>query len=271
MSSPLISVEALQKVLDTRPLIIDCRFNLLDKKLGFEQYAEGHIPGAFYLDLEKDLSGPVSLHGGRHPLPSTEQFAHTLRLMGLSSERQVVVYDNSQMAYAARCWWLLKYFGHDNVSLLDGGYSAWVEGGGLVDRRQPKMPLYGHFIAQPGQRPVRHIEEIKSLQGQLTLIDSREPVRYAGIEEPIDPVAGHIPGALNVHWQLNLDENGKFHKPEFHKSQWQHLDPAREIVVYCGSGVTACVNLLSLELAGIPASLYPGSWSDWSSYLVDGE
>lgn len=268
MDNLLISAEGLQQRLDANPLIIDCRFNLLDKELGREQYLEGHIPGAFYLDIEKDLSGPIGLHGGRHPLPSSERFAHTLRMVGLSAGREVIIYDDSMLVYAARLWWLLHYFGHHKVRLLDGGFSHWVNSGGLVDRRQPEAPEYGHFVAVAGQRPIRNIAEIKAAHTGFQLIDSRDPKRYTGLEEPIDPVAGHIPGAINQYWRLTVTEQGFFKPAEWHKEHWQCLDAQQEVVVYCGSGVTACVNILSLEVAGIKASLYPGSWSDWCSWLV---
>lgn len=273
MSAPLISVETLGKRLEQQQdlLIIDCRFNLLDKELGQADYAEGHIPGAFFLDLEKDLSAPVGRHGGRHPLPDTTAFEQKMRLIGLNEGREVVVYDDSRMAYAAHLRWLLRYFGHHPVSILDGGYSAWLEAGGQPDRRQPELTRYGNFVASPGQLPVRHIEEIKSTPAAFTLIDSREPARYEGREEPIDPVAGHIPGAVNVYWQTAVDNKGFFADAEQQARRWQAFNLDRELVVYCGSGVTACMNLLSLEIAGIPASLYPGSWSDWCSWLSEDE
>jgi thiosulfate/3-mercaptopyruvate sulfurtransferase len=270
MNNLLISAAELQEILDTQqPLIVDCRFNLLDKELGYEQYLDGHIPGAFYLDVEKDLSGPIGVHGGRHPLPGAGRFANTMRQIGLSAAREVIIYDDTKLAYAARLWWLLSYYGHDKVRLLDGGYSNWVDSGGAVDRRNPDVPEAGHFVANPGQRPIRNIEELKAPNRSFQLIDSRDAKRYAGLEEPIDPVAGHIPGAINQFWQQTANDEGLFQSEGWHRQHWQFLDSQQEIVVYCGSGVTACVNLLSMEIAGIKASLYPGSWSDWCSWLPE--
>lgn len=247
-------------------VVFDCRFHLTQKTLGREQYRTGHIPGAYYLDLEKDMSSPVGLHGGRHPLPDVETFSGKLRKAGVNQCSMIVVYDDSRMAYAARAWWLLRYYGHQQVLILDGGYSGWVNSGGAIDRREPAV-RQGNFkaVVQPDWTLDR--EAIIAAGEQLTLIDSREAKRYSGEDEPIDPVAGHIPGALNLFWQDAVDEKG-FIKPENEqKERWKNLPRDKKIVVYCGSGVTACVNLLSLELSGIDAALYPGSWSDWCLYL----
>lgn len=264
MNTALITVSLLQARIGKGVVILDCRFNLADKSLGYQQYRESHLPGAFYFDLENDLSGAKGKHGGRHPLPNPEELAQKLRDAGVSQQSLVVVYDDSRMAYAARAWWLLRYLGHENVAILDGGYQAWCNAGGALDRREPFIKG-GTF--KPGDPLVSYIDysELVENSDHLTVVDSRESRRYAGLEEPIDPVAGHIPGAVNYFWQEVTDEQGFIKPLDWQQQRWKEL-AGQEIVVYCGSGVTACVNLLSLHLSGIQAKLYPGSWSDWCSY-----
>lgn len=245
-------------------IIFDCRFNLGNKTLGQDQYRAGHLPGAYYLDLEKDLSSPVSNHGGRHPLPDTETFVQKMRACGVNQQSTIVVYDDSRMAYAARAWWLLRYFGHQHVFILDGGFTAWKNSRGALDRREPSIKS-GNFKANIKAEWTANREEILT-DTQLLLIDSREEKRYRGEEEPIDPVAGHIPGALNYFWQDATTDEGFIKSVEQQAARWTNLPTQENIVVYCGSGVTACVNLLSLNMSGIDAKLYPGSWSDWCSY-----
>ena len=251
-------------------VIIDCRFSLADSESGQKQYRESHIPGAFYLDLNRDLASAVGTHGGRHPLPNMRELAEKLSAIGInSSETLVVAYDDSRLAFAARLWWLLRYMGHSKIALLDGGFSAWKAAGYPVTNALPE-PREGKFVSQLQQDLIVDIEAVqerKDLPGRV-LIDSRESERYAGLREPIDPIAGHIPGAVNYPWQEVTDETGKVRSTSAQKQRWAQLETAAEIIVYCGSGVTACVNLLSLEIAGIPdAKLYVGSWSDWCSYL----
>ncbi len=264
--NPLITAAQLKAHGNKNIVIFDCRFNLMDKTLGAQQYREGHIPGAYYLHLETQLSGPVQEHGGRHPLPQIENFTKTLQAAGVNQQTRVVVYDDSRMAYAARAWWLLHYYGHQDVVILDGGYSAWVNAGGAIDKRSPS-PKTGNFKARIHTEGACHYADIVQHSSAITLIDSRDAKRFAGEEEPIDPVAGHIPGALNFFWQEITDEKGFIKDKDFHQARWSELKDKDNIVVYCGSGVTACANLLSLQLAGIKAKLYPGSWSDWCSYL----
>jgi len=247
-------------------VIFDCRFNLMNKTLGSEQYRIGHIPGAYYLDLEKDLSSAVETHGGRHPLPDIQTFSKKLRAAGVNQHSAIVVYDDSRMAYAARAWWLLRYYGHQQIMILDGGFNSWVAAGGAIDRREPSQKS-GNFKAAIQSNWIANRVDILQAGPSFTLIDSREAKRFRGEEEPIDPIAGHIPGAVNYLWQDATTEQG-FIKPEdTQRQRWQDLDNRDNLVVYCGSGVTACVNLLSLEMSGIKAKLYPGSWSDWCSYL----
>ncbi|MEG4171330.1 MULTISPECIES: sulfurtransferase [unclassified Microcoleus] len=252
-------------------VIIDCRFSLADPELGQKQYQESHIPGAFYLDLNRDLSSSVGKHGGRHPLPNIEELADKLSAIGINSpETLVVAYDDSRLAFAARLWWLLRYMGHSKVALLDGGFSGWKAAGYPVTNILPD-PREGKFVAHLQQDlavDIETVKERKDLPGNV-LVDSRESERYEGLREPIDPIAGHIPGAVNYPWQGVTDETGKVRSASEQKHRWTELEKAEEIIVYCGSGVTACVNLLSLEIAGVPdAKLYVGSWSDWCSYQL---
>lgn len=260
-----ISSEQLKTQLG-KVVIFDCRFHLINKTLGHEQYRTGHIPGAYFLDLEKDLSNPVSQHGGRHPLPDVEILSQKLRNAGVNQHSTIVVYDDSRMGYAAHAWWLFRYLGHKDVLILDGGFSSWIRSGNAIDRREPAIKK-GNFKAVLQMDWIIERADILQAGNTLTLIDSREAKRYRGEEEPIDPIAGHIPGALNYFWQDATTEEGFIKPEEAQRQRWSDLGMHDNLVVYCGSGVTACVNLLSLEMSGIKAKLYPGSWSDWCSYL----
>ncbi|PSB06571.1 sulfurtransferase [filamentous cyanobacterium Phorm 46] len=267
----IVSPEWLAANQNPQVVIIDCRFSLADGELGQKQYQESHIPGAFYLDLNRDLASAVGTHGGRHPLPNITELAEKLSAIGInSSETLVVIYDDSRLAFAARLWWLLRYMGHSKVALLDGGFSTWKALGHPVTDVLPDRP-HGQFVTQLQPGMAVDIEQVKQRKDlpETLLIDSRESERYAGLREPIDPIAGHIPGAVNYPWQGVTDETGKVRSTSEQKQRWAELAKAEEIIVYCGSGVTACVNLISLEIAGIPdAKLYVGSWSDWCSYQL---
>lgn len=272
---PVISPDALAEVLGCQEVVVvDCRFSLADPAQGAREYGAGHIAGAYYLGLDKDLAAPVTTHGGRHPLPDSERFAATLRAMGVnsgdpSSQTLVVAYDDSRFAFAARLWWLLRHLGHSRVRVLDGGYRAWRERHLPVDRAVP-APRTGNFhpVTQPEQVvPIDVVQEVVAGKRDAVLIDAREADRYAGVREPIDPVAGHIPGAVNFPWPEVTDPDGRVRPPDLQRQRWAGLPRDRDWIVYCGSGVTACVNLLSLQLAGIgDAKLYAGSWSDWCSH-----
>jgi thiosulfate/3-mercaptopyruvate sulfurtransferase len=265
---PIISPEWLVKNLDQPAVVVvDCRFSLADPQLGRQQYLDSHIPGAYYLDLNQDLSSPVGKRGGRHPLPDLDRLGMKLSGMGVTPETLVVAYDDSRFAFAARLWWLLRYLGHERVAVLDGGWRNWVQGGYPTATEVPESKL-GYFIPQPRPDWIVDIEQVKQRKDlpEVVLVDSRDRDRYLGHHEPIDPVAGHIPGAVNYPWKEVTDEQG-YLRP-YQQQRWQNLKDANQIIVYCGSGVTACVNLLSLELAQINhAQLYAGSWSDWCSYL----
>lgn len=270
---PIVSSAWLFQHLDNpQIIIIDCRFQLSDPQWGYRQYLGSHLKGAFYLDLEQDLSGPLDKHGGRHPLPNPELVAQKLSAIGINwGETLVVAYDDSRFAFAARLWWLLRYLGHEKVVLLDGGWPGWQASGYPVTAKIP-TPKEGQFIPHPQQEWLVDLETVKASQvsPSIVLVDSRDRDRYLGEREPIDPIAGHIPGAVNSPWQAVTHETG-FLKPYAEQQQlWANYQDADEIIFYCGSGVTACVNFFSYQLvtSKSKARLYPGGWSDWCSYLL---
>jgi thiosulfate/3-mercaptopyruvate sulfurtransferase len=251
-------------------VIFDCRFSLADPQEGEMLYRQGHITGAHYLHLERDLSSSVQKHGGRHPLPDPAVFVDLLASYGVGPETEVIAYDDHRLAYAARLWWLVKSLGFKPPILLNGGLQAWRAVGGEVET---SIPVVTERTAGVSERRsfsgYCDIDGLRDAQERgCTVIDSREERRYQGLEEPIDPVAGHIPGALNHPWQGVTDNTGKFLDEETQRRRWGDVLEAKETVVYCGSGVTACVNLFSLASLGRDdALLYSGSWSDWCSYL----
>ncbi|SDD16450.1 thiosulfate/3-mercaptopyruvate sulfurtransferase [Paenibacillus sp. UNCCL117] len=253
---------------DDHIVIVDCRFALGNPTSGRKDYEADHIPGAFYLDLEEDLSAPKAAHGGRHPLPDVEKLAAKLGAIGVDAGAFVVAYDDQGGAMASRLWWLLAYMGHERAAILDGGYTRWKEAGYPVTD-EPPVERAAEF--RPRLRPelVLSMDDVKQRLGRpgTVLIDSREPRRYAGLEEAIDPVAGHIPGAKNRFWKDGLTEGGLWRPAAEQADRFADLKEAEEIVVYCGSGVTACPNVLALQQAGFGnVKLYAGSWSDWVSY-----
>ena len=249
-------------------VVFDCRFSLADPEEGRELYRQGHIPGARYLDLNRDLAGPVGKYGGRHPLPDPATFAATLAGCGVGPGTEVVVYDDSRLAFAARLWWLMRSLGYRPPRLLNGGYRAFLDTGGQADTAQPRAEPCA-AIAATGFRGCCDIEGLRAVQGEgALLVDSREERRYQGLEEPIDPVAGHISGAINRPWQGVTSSAGVVGDVSEQQAHWGDALEAEQLVVYCGSGVTACVNLFSLALLGRDdATLYAGSWSDWCAYL----
>lgn len=261
MTSPLIDASALHSLLTsgTAPVLLDVRYQVgLDS--GHSDYLAGHLPGAVYVDLEESLaSAPGS--GGRHPLPSVAVFIDAMRAAGVSNSRPVVVYDDWAGRAAGRAWWLLRYHGHDDVRVLDGGLAAWVASG-LPLSESVVTPEPGDFT--PGA-PLERIVDATGAVGAEVLIDARAPERYRGEVEPIDPVAGHIPGAVNVPTTDNLTPDGRFRTAAELRSTYVEVGavPGRDIVAYCGSGVTACHDIMAMRAAGIDAALYPGSWSGW--------
>ncbi|MDJ0900039.1 MAG: sulfurtransferase [Xenococcus sp. MO_188.B8] len=253
-------------------VIVDCRFQLADPSWGQQEYAAGHIRGAHYLDLDQDLSSKVQTHGGRHPLPNIPNFAAKLEAIGvIKNQSLVVVYDDSRFAFAARIWWLLRYLGHNAVALLDGGWNGWQKANYPISTSVPK-PTKGDFIPKVQNDWTVDIEKVKAScdTSSVVIVDSRDRDRYEGKREPIDPIAGSIPGAVNSPWKQVSNPEGYIQPLEYQQQLWSDYQSAAEIIVYCGSGVTACVNLLSLELAGFKnTKLYPGGWSDYISYTFN--
>ncbi|ERI53516.1 sulfurtransferase [Pseudomonas sp. NPDC077649] len=267
----LLTPAQLQQRLGQAELVLlDCRFALDDPAYGRRSYLEGHIPGACFADLEEDLSGPI-VKGvtGRHPLPDPARLNQRLRDWGLRAGSQVVLYDDGPGAFAAHAWWLLLWLGkRDGLYLLDGGLKAWREAGLALDRRQP-TPTPGDFAGQADASLLVDAEQLTRRLGSadLCLLDARALPRFRGDVEPLDPVAGHIPGAQCAAFTDNLDADGYFLPAEQLRARFDALRgarPAQGLVAYCGSGVTACHNLFALSLAGYPlAPLYAGSWSEW--------
>lgn len=264
----LITVDQLRSILNQKDLVIlDCSFSLADTSLGRKLYMASHIPGAYFMDINLDLSSPV-IKGvtGRHPLPHPLVLTSSLKAAGLHSNSQVVVYDQSNGMYASRAWWLLNWLGHEKVALLDGGFGAWTASKQQVDNQWP-LPKHGSFEFT---NPKFVTIGIKDLVSQShTLIDSREHIRFTGEVEKIDPVAGHIPGAICMPFMDNTNEQGYWKSPEQLKEKFEKLsqEASDPPVFYCGSGVTACHNILAYKIAtGKNASLYPGSYSEWINY-----
>lgn len=267
-SSPLISAEALKAALG-RVRVFDVRFDLARPDAGEAAWREAHLPGAHYLHLDRDLSakdGVPALCGGRHPLPTREVFAATAARLGLTPDTPVVLVDAQGGMFAARAWWMLRWIGARDVQVLDGGLAAWRAAGGALEPGEvapatpgPAWPL------GPEPEGLRLTADALAAQlGRVALLDARAPERYRGDVEPLDPVAGHIPGALNRPFSANLGPDGRFLPPEALRAAFQGLAGARPVVHQCGSGVTACHNLLAMAVAGLPGgALYAGSWSEW--------
>ncbi|WP_226002724.1 sulfurtransferase [Paenibacillus sp. BJ-4] len=253
-------------------IIADCRSLLGQVGAGRTQFNEDHIPGAVHFDLEEDLTAPLGEHGGRHPLPDVDTLVARLSRAGINASSRIVAYDDQGGMMASRFWWLLRYLGHEQVYVLEEGYSAWKEAKFPVTADQP-IRIPSTFTPNVQTQMLTNIQEVQRISegtlpdGSYILIDSRERPRYLGLEEPIDTAAGHIPGAVNFFWKEVLDEKGSFKNAEQLQQHFANLDPHAEIIVYCGSGVSACPNVLALNEAGFSkVRLYPGSWSDWISY-----
>jgi thiosulfate/3-mercaptopyruvate sulfurtransferase len=271
MPSPLISAPTLRTLLSsgTPVLLCDCQFDLADTTAGERAHAAGHLPGAPHLHLDRDLSAPRNGRNGRHPLPERTVFAARLAALGLRDDLPVVVYDGSGGMYAARLWWMLRWVGHGAVQVLDGGLAAWqAAGGDLQAGPTPPLPP-GNFTLRPPLVSLLGFDEVLAGLGQprRLIVDARAPDRFRGDNETLDPVAGHIPGALNRAFRLNLGADDCFKPAGKLRAEWLALMAGRrpaDLVQQCGSGVTACHNLLALEAAGLGGSaLYAGSWSEW--------
>ena len=269
MHTTLIDAPTLASLLGTPGVVVvDCRFDLADTSRGEAAYLEAHVPGAVYAHLDRDLSGPKTGANGRHPLPVPSALASTLGQFGIDNQTQVVVYDQDTGMHASRLWWMLRWLGHDAVAVLDGGYAAWV-GAGLALTSGSETPAPRAFIAAQRSGLTVTADEMLPLTQSTTtrIVDARAPVRFRGEQEPIDPVAGHIPGAVNHFYMRSMGDDGRFKPADVLRREWNAslggVD-ASQVVCYCGSGVTACHDLLSLEVAGLPgAKLYAGSWSEW--------
>jgi thiosulfate/3-mercaptopyruvate sulfurtransferase len=258
---PLITSQELVERLE-QTTVLDVRWSL-NGPPGIDEYLQGHIPGAVFVDLDHELSAPPG-PGGRHPLPDAWAFTAAMRHAGVWTGRPVVVYDAGNSMAAARAWWLLRYFGHGHVAVLDGGLAAWAAAGYPV-ATQPVVAGNGDFVATPGGMPLVDAAGAAKLAGAGILLDSRAPERYRGDSEPVDRVAGHIPGARNRPTTENVDEHGRFLDPDVLKRAFSELgvDGDAQTGAYCGSGVAAAHQVLALELAGFAATLYVGSWSEW--------
>jgi thiosulfate/3-mercaptopyruvate sulfurtransferase len=266
MPSTLVSTQELAAHPQWR--IFDCRHDLMKPELGEAQYREAHIPGALFAHLERDLSGRKTGRNGRHPLPDPNDFLGWIGKAGVLPSDQVVCYDAGNGSMAARLWWMLRWIGHRAVAVLDGGLAKWLAEGRPVTADVP------HF--EPSTYPMNEVprglvklEEVEKLRAGTLLLDARAPARYRGEQEPIDPVAGHIPGAKNRFNGDNLNPDGTFKSGDRLRQEFLQVlgdRPSGQVVHYCGSGVSACHNLLAMEIAGLPGgSLYAGSWSEWSA------
>lgn len=295
----------LARLYEPEQTIVDCRYILGQPEVGREAFEQEHIPGAIYMDLKKDLSAPASDHGGRHPLPEPEEFAARLAKLGIGNDTRVIAYDDEGGMNAARLWWMLRWIGHENVAVLDKGFTAWKEAGFPVDDKQT-VRVPSTFIPNVQQHLVTDVNEVQRIVGTIkaeqivegveqglaaeredmpvqdieipaagdpavfftpVLIDSRAHDRYLGQNETMDQVGGHIPGAINFFWKDLFNEDGSYKSTEELEKHFETVDKEAEIVVYCGSGVSATPNVLALEQAGFKSvRLYPGSWSDWISY-----
>jgi thiosulfate/3-mercaptopyruvate sulfurtransferase len=283
MHTTLISVAELKALRDAkaRLMVFDCSFELMNPAAGDEQYRQAHIPGAVRANLDTALSdegvvdadGTKRPHadaasGGRHPLPSREKFAMWLSSVGFANDMQAVVYDRQNANYCGRLWWMLKWAGHDAVAVLDGGLQAWQAAGGEVVSGEEPAHFQSNFtLGEPLRRLVTSDDVLRGLGKGQTLVDARAPQRFRGETEPLDPVAGHIPGALNRPFQQNVGPDGRFKPAAQLRTEFDELLQGRDasnVVLYCGSGVSAIPNVLGMELAGLkPLGLYAGSWSEW--------
>jgi thiosulfate/3-mercaptopyruvate sulfurtransferase len=259
--------DLMPQLADPRWVVVDCRFDLTNPSAGEQAYVAGHIPGARYAHLDRDLSGDKLGTNGRHPLPTFDQMATRFGGLGIGADTQVVVYDADSGMFAARLWWMLRFMGHDAVALLDGGFARWMAEGGTV---QPGRvtPTPATFTGVP--RPDWRLDVSQVAAGVSgLLVDARAPERFRGENETLDPVGGHIPGATNYFFQQNLSADKTFKPAAELRAQWDATLQGRraeDVVMYCGSGVTACHNLLAMEVAGLPgARIFPGSWSEWSA------
>jgi len=265
----LISAQQLRALIDSRaPLVIlDASFDLVDTQAGERSYRDGHLPGARYVHLDHDLSAAKTGRNGRHPMPSREVFAARAGTLGITPQTQVVVYDRQGAMFAARPWWMLRWLGHPAVAVLDGGFSAWQAIGGEIDTHVNESPATASYPLKDSLVATIDADSLNARLGHVRLIDARAAERFRGDVEPLDAQAGHIPGAMNRFFKDNLESDGRFKSPGKLRAEWSPLMASDMPVVHqCGSGATACHNLLAMTVAGLGTStLYPGSWSEWSA------
>jgi thiosulfate/3-mercaptopyruvate sulfurtransferase len=262
------AAELQQKFADPQWKIFDVRHDLFDLDAGLRAYRAGHIPGAQFASIEDDLSGTKTGSNGRHPLPTRDTLVERFRAWGIDSSTQIVAYDAQGGQFAARLWWLSLWLGHRAVAVLDGGWPAWLASGGAIESVAP-VPARSDFTAAGSQVRVVDVRDVLAASSarERLLVDARLPERYRGEQEPIDPVAGHIPGAVNRAWQQNLAADQRFKAATELRAEFDALlggRAAHQVTHQCGSGVTACHNVLAMTVAGLPDSaLYSGSWSEW--------
>jgi thiosulfate/3-mercaptopyruvate sulfurtransferase len=271
MYTTLISTDELaDRLSDPSLALFDIRHDLMQpERWGADEYQKAHIPGATFLHIDSDLSGPKNGVNGRHPLPTPEAAAALFSRVGIDSTKQVVAYDQNNGVFASRLWWMLRWLGHESVAVLDGGFAKWSREGRAVTSEAVE-PAATTFVVKNVAPTVNSVGVESSLSRHtLLLVDARAPERFRGEVEPMDPVAGHIPGAVNRPASLNVTANGVFKPASALRTEYQALlggRPHSDVVHYCGSGVTACHNILAMQIAGLPSTrLYPGSWSEWIS------
>lgn len=269
--SNLVSKEWVLEQLESNPnqlVIADVRFSPGNEGYGLEAYQREHVPGAVFIDLKKELMDPPGEHGGRSPLPQPDELARRLGNLGIDASTPVVVYDDDLRPEGARLWWILKYLGHGSAFILDGGFTGWKSAGyPLTSGKIEVTPR--SFQASVQEEWLADVNEVRAKLGAagVTLLDSRDWKQFTGETAPLDPVAGHIPGAVHAYWQDGIDEDGTLKGAERQRERFTGIDPDHEVIVYCGSGLSACPNVLALREAGYrKVKLYAGSWSDWISY-----
>ncbi|MBU5344874.1 sulfurtransferase [Paenibacillus lautus] len=269
--SNLVSKEWVLEQLESNPnqlVIADVRFSPGNEGYGLEAYQREHVPGAVFIDLKKELMDPPGEHGGRSPLPQPDELARRLGNLGIDASTPVVVYDDDLRPEGARLWWILKYLGHGSAFILDGGFTGWKSAGyPLTSGKIEVTPR--SFQASVQEEWLADVNEVRAKLGAagVTLLDSRDWKQFTGETAPLDPVAGHIPGAVHAYWKDGIDEDGTLKGAERQRERFTGIDPDHEVIVYCGSGLSACPNVLALREAGYrKVKLYAGSWSDWISY-----